>query len=249
MPSWKDLTMLTNLSGHPIFFRILQWPSLWTESKALVRSMKVMYISWCCLRHFSKIWRAAKIMSVVPRPARKSHWLPDRITPVYWTCNDSRLSTTRAIIWPAMESSEIPRWLSQQALFPFQLNVHYPGILEIPRNRFLVPCPFTQLRETLKQLFTAMLADLISDGIESALGDLSEDICWIVHRTSATNGGWPIYELPRPMWDLIKHSIVKDRPLIQHGSEMLNRALVLTRAYATIPVIKSGSRKSPQGCG
>ena len=24
MPPWKDLTMLTNLSGHPIFFRILQ---------------------------------------------------------------------------------------------------------------------------------------------------------------------------------------------------------------------------------
>ena len=43
-----------------------------------------------------------------------------------------------------------------------------------------------------------MLVDLISEGIESALGDLPEDICWIVHRTSATNGGWPIYELPRP---------------------------------------------------
>ena len=38
---------------------------------------------------------------------------------------------------------------------------------------------------------------LISEGVESALGDLPEDICWIVHRTSATNGGWPIYELPR----------------------------------------------------
>ena len=91
-----------------------------------------------------------------------------------------------------------PRWLSQQALFSFHLNVHYPGILEILRNRFLVPCPFTQLRETLKQLFTALLVDLISEGLESALGDLPEDICWIVHRTSATNGVWPIYEVPRP---------------------------------------------------
>ena len=62
----------------------------------------------------------------------------------------------------------------------------------------LVPCLFTQLRETFKQLFTAMLVNLVSEGIESALGDLPEDICWIVHRTSATNGGWPIYELPRP---------------------------------------------------
>ena len=136
-------------------------------------------------------------MYVVPWPAWKSHWLSGRITPLCWACNDSRLSTTRAIILPAMESSEIPRWLSQHALFLFHLNVHYPGILEIPRNRFLVPCPFTQLRETLKQLFTAMLVDLISEGIESALGDLLEDICWIVHSTSATNGGWPIYELPR----------------------------------------------------
>ena len=76
--------------------------------------------------------------------------------------------------------------------------MHYPGILEILRNRFLVPCLFTRFRETFKQLFTAMLVDLISEGIESALGDLPEDICWIVHRTTATNGGWPIYELPRP---------------------------------------------------
>ena len=97
-----------------------------------------------------------------------------------------------------MESSEIRRRLSQKALFPFHLNVHYSGILGILRNRFLVPCPFTQFRETFKQLFTAMLVDLISEEIESALGDLPEDICWIVHRTSTTNGGWPIYELPRP---------------------------------------------------
>ena len=76
--------------------------------------------------------------------------------------------------------------------------MHYPGILEILRNRFLVPCLFTQFRETFKQLFNAMLVDLISEGIESALGDLPEDICWIMHLTSATNGGWPIYELPRP---------------------------------------------------
>ena len=75
--------------------------------------------------------------------------------------------------------------------------VLYPGILEILRNRFLVPCPFTQLHETFKQVFTAMLVDIISEGIESALGDLPEDICWIVHLTSATYGGWPIYELPR----------------------------------------------------
>ena len=139
--------------------------------------------------------------------------------------------------------------------------VHYPDILEILRDCLLVPYPFTQLRETLKQLFTAMLVDLISEGIESAPGDLPEDICWIAHRTSATDGGWPIYEWPRPTVGshkvlsktvLSKHSIVKDRPLIQHGSEMLNPALqdeVTNRAYATIPVIKSGSRKSPQGCG
>ena len=39
---------------------------------------------------------------------------------------------------------------------------------------------------------------LILEGIESVLDDLPEDICWIVHRTSATNGGWLIYELLRP---------------------------------------------------
>ena len=38
--SWKDLIMLCNLGGQPIFRRTLNSPSLMTRSNALVRSMK-----------------------------------------------------------------------------------------------------------------------------------------------------------------------------------------------------------------
>ena len=138
-------------------------------------------------------------MSVVPRPARKAHWLSRRITPLCWTCNDSRLSTTRAIILPAMESSEIPRWMSQQALFPFRLNMcTILASLKSWGTASWFHVRSHSLVRRWRQLFTAMPVDLISEGIESALGDLPEDICWIVHLTSATNGGWLIYELPRP---------------------------------------------------
>src|SRR6266536_6429139 len=42
IPSWKDCIMLMNFGGHPLFFRIFESPSLLTESKALVGSMKIV---------------------------------------------------------------------------------------------------------------------------------------------------------------------------------------------------------------
>ena len=63
MPLWKDCMILTNFSGQPIFLSTCQSPSLFTESKALVRSTKTMYRSRFCSLHFSCICLAAKIMS------------------------------------------------------------------------------------------------------------------------------------------------------------------------------------------
>ena len=100
-----------------------------------------------------------------------------------------------------MESSGIPQRLSPQTLFPFRLNMCTILASLNPKEPLLSSMSvhnFTQCRDTLEQLFTVMLVDLISEGMESALDDLPDDICWIMHRTSAKNGGWPIYELPRP---------------------------------------------------
>ena len=96
-----------------------------------------------------------------------------------------------------------------------------------------------------------MLVDHISEGIESALGDCLAGR-HLLDSASDLCDKWrfdPYMGCLVPLWDLIKHSIVRDRLLIQHRSEMLHPALVLTRAYANFSVIKSGSRKSPQGCG
>jgi hypothetical protein len=46
MLSWKDLVMLSNFGGHPIFARILKRSSLLTRLKALVRSMKANQRNW-----------------------------------------------------------------------------------------------------------------------------------------------------------------------------------------------------------
>ena len=141
-------------------------------------------------------------MSVVPRPARKPHRLRQNY-PFCWTCNDSRLrppSTTRAIILPAIDSSEIPRWLSQQAMFPLRLNMC--TILASFKSWWTASWSHVRSHRFVRRWSSCspprLYIDLISEGIELALGDSPENICWIVHLTSATNGGWPIYELPRP---------------------------------------------------
>ena len=59
--------------------------------------------------HFSWSWRAAKIMSEVPRPARKPHWLSGRRPCSRWS--SKRLSRTRARILPAMDRRDIPLWI------------------------------------------------------------------------------------------------------------------------------------------
>ena len=120
MPLWKDCMILINFSGQPIFLSTCQSPNLFTESKALVRSMKTMYRSRFCSLHFSCICLAAKIMSVVPRPARKPHWLSGMML-LMPTWSLRRLSSTRARIFPALESREMPRWLSQQERSPLRL--------------------------------------------------------------------------------------------------------------------------------
>ena len=67
--SWKDDIMLRSVGGHPIFFKILNHPSLLTKSKALVRSMKAMYSGLHCSLQFSCSCLRKKTMSIVDLPA------------------------------------------------------------------------------------------------------------------------------------------------------------------------------------
>ena len=65
--------MLRSVGGHPIFFKVLNNPSLLTKSKALVRSMKAMYSGSHCSLHFSCSCLREKTMSIVDLPALKPH--------------------------------------------------------------------------------------------------------------------------------------------------------------------------------
>ena len=61
-------------------------------------------------------------MSIVPRADRKPHWLSGMMS-CWPTWLVRRFSKTRASIFPATDSNEIPRWLSQQARSPLRLQM------------------------------------------------------------------------------------------------------------------------------
>ena len=120
MPSWNSRITRMNFSVQPICFKTFHNPFRLTVSNALVRSMKIMYKSCCCSRHFSWICLAVKIISAVPRPGRNPHWLSGMMF-CPKTCDDNRFMMMRPSISPAMDKSDIPWWLSQETLSPFRL--------------------------------------------------------------------------------------------------------------------------------
>ena len=73
MLSWKDLMMPTKCLGHPAFSKMCHSPSLFTVSKALVRSMNKRKRSCCCSLHFSCSCCRAKELSVVLLPWTNPH--------------------------------------------------------------------------------------------------------------------------------------------------------------------------------
>ena len=106
MPSCSCRVMLTNVGGHPSRARHANRESLFTESNALVRSIHAKQRSHPCSLHFSCTCRAEKIMSVVPRPGLKPHYVSGIILSER-ACSRSRRTFAR--IFPATESREIPR--------------------------------------------------------------------------------------------------------------------------------------------
>ena len=75
IPPWSCRTTWINLSGQPNLLMIFQRPSPLTVSNVLVRSTNVVYMSTFCSWYFSCSWRAANIISVVPRSFLNPHWL------------------------------------------------------------------------------------------------------------------------------------------------------------------------------
>lgn len=72
---WYEITMLESLGEQPITpMRSSNRPFLLTKSKALVRSMNIMYNGWPCSLLFSWSCLREKILSVVDLPALKPHW-------------------------------------------------------------------------------------------------------------------------------------------------------------------------------
>ena len=116
MPSWEDRITSTNVSGQPTFANSCQSRvPLTAESTSSVWPTKTMYDSWFCSRYVSCIYLIAKIMSVLPRYARKPHWLSCRT--ISFMCSAGRCSIIRTSILPDMYS----RLSSQMILLPFRL--------------------------------------------------------------------------------------------------------------------------------
>ena len=117
MPSWHCLTKVMNLSGQQNLCMIFHNPSWLTVSKALVRSINVVKRLTFCSWHFSCNYLAASIMSIVPQPWWKLHWISGSMS--CSRCWFRWFSRILANIFSAMESREMPPWLLQDHLFPF----------------------------------------------------------------------------------------------------------------------------------
>ena len=79
IPLWREWIRPTNLSGQPNFSNIFHRVDLLTVSKAFDKSMKIRYNASFCSLHFSCNCRALKIISTMPRLARKPHCDSGRI--------------------------------------------------------------------------------------------------------------------------------------------------------------------------
>lgn len=95
-------------------------PVLLTVSTVFVRSPNAVYRLLFCSWYFSCSCMAAKIMSTVQRPERKPHWPSGSIRYSRW--QRSLFRTMRARIFPVMDKSEIPRWMSQDFILLLRLQ-------------------------------------------------------------------------------------------------------------------------------
>ena len=85
-------------------------PSRLTISEALARSIYRVYRFWFCSRHFSRIVPLFRL-----KPQRLSETTSSN------GCCVTRFSMMRAMIFPAIRNTEMPLWLSQDALSPLSL--------------------------------------------------------------------------------------------------------------------------------
>lgn len=80
--SWNFPTIWINLFGQSFFHIIFHRPSLFTMSKAFVRSIHA--VCRICSWHFSCYWRTAKIMSMVLRSLWRPHCVSGRRPDSRW---------------------------------------------------------------------------------------------------------------------------------------------------------------------
>ena len=186
IPSWNCLTIFTSLSGQPNLDMIFHNPSLLTVSNAFVRSTNVMYRSWCCSMLFSCSWRAAKTISMVPRPAWNPHWLSGR-GPCS-RCFRRRFRSTRAKIMLAIARRDIPLWLSYDRLLPFLL---YMWTTVVSLNSWgRVSLSQKDLKSSVHFVRRTGPPDLnTSAGMASGPGAFPHEICLIAMATSSSGGG------------------------------------------------------------
>ena len=117
MLSWKRCISLVIFFGQPSLKSTDQRASLFTVSKAFVRSKNTLYRSICCSMYFSWICCTEKTMSIVLRPGRDPHCASGRLSSEMSEVSLFRSIRTR--IFPAMDRKVVPLWLPQSALDPF----------------------------------------------------------------------------------------------------------------------------------
>ena len=105
IPLWRERIRPTNLSGQPYFSNIFQRVDLLAVSKAFDKSMKHWYNERFCSLNFCNR-RALKIISTVPRLARKPHCDSGRITLTIVQTNLSKIILKNN--FPTIDSRDMP---------------------------------------------------------------------------------------------------------------------------------------------
>ena len=179
---WKHAIVELSYRGSEPVWRAKRCHNFPKTIATMSNVLVIMKWSTICSWHFStRSWFSVKIMSNVPLSFLNPHWLSGTSLIEIFI---QTIQTMFANIFPAIDNKEMPLWLSHTWGFPFCL---YRWIMAASCGI----SSFLHMQWNISVSFSAIVgppALLISAGIASDPGALSNDSCWIACVVSGQLG-------------------------------------------------------------
>ena len=116
VPMQNSITLAMRSSDTPYFDDSIEIARRSMESKALLKSTKMMVVIRFDTRHMSRMQRKAIVCSTVDRPAQKPLWSPNNCGSMT-SCVRAR--TSLFVSLAKAQLFAIPRWFSRDYELPF----------------------------------------------------------------------------------------------------------------------------------